>query len=28
VHLHESLFGIRDAVIAAVWPVTCRGRMQ
>jgi D-serine deaminase-like pyridoxal phosphate-dependent protein len=28
VHLHESLFGIRDGVIAAVWPVACRGRMQ
>src|ERR687891_679862 len=27
VHLHESLFGIRDGVIAAVWPVACRGRM-
>ncbi len=28
VHLHESLFAIRDGVIAAVWPVACRGRMQ
>jgi D-serine deaminase-like pyridoxal phosphate-dependent protein len=28
VHLHESLFGIRNGVIAAVWPVACRGRMQ
>jgi D-serine deaminase-like pyridoxal phosphate-dependent protein len=28
VHLHESLFGIRDGVIASVWPVACRGRMQ
>ena len=28
VHLHESLFGIRDGVITAVWPVACRGRMQ
>jgi D-serine deaminase-like pyridoxal phosphate-dependent protein len=28
VHLHESLFGIRDGVIAAVWPVAGRGRMQ
>jgi D-serine deaminase-like pyridoxal phosphate-dependent protein len=28
VHLHESLFGIRDGVIAAIWPVACRGRMQ
>lgn len=28
VHLHESLFGVRDGVIAAVWPVACRGRMQ
>jgi len=28
VHLHESLFGIRDGVIEAIWPVACRGRMQ
>ena len=28
VHLHESLFVIRDGVIVAVWPVACRGRMQ
>jgi D-serine deaminase-like pyridoxal phosphate-dependent protein len=28
VHLHESLFAIRDGVIAAVWSVACRGRMQ
>jgi D-serine deaminase-like pyridoxal phosphate-dependent protein len=28
VHLHENLFGIRDGVIAAVWPVACRGKMQ
>jgi D-serine deaminase-like pyridoxal phosphate-dependent protein len=28
VHLHESLFGIRDGVIAAIWPVACRGRVQ
>ncbi|MGH2618408.1 MAG: DSD1 family PLP-dependent enzyme [Thermomicrobiales bacterium] len=28
VHLHESLFGVRDGVVAAVWPVACRGRMQ
>jgi D-serine deaminase-like pyridoxal phosphate-dependent protein len=28
VHLHELLFGIRDGVVAAVWPVSCRGRMQ
>ena len=28
VHLHENLFGIRDGVITAVWPVACRGKMQ
>jgi D-serine deaminase-like pyridoxal phosphate-dependent protein len=28
VHLHESLFALRDGVIAAVWPVACRGRTQ
>jgi D-serine deaminase-like pyridoxal phosphate-dependent protein len=28
VHLHESLFGVRDGVVEAVWPVACRGRMQ
>jgi D-serine deaminase-like pyridoxal phosphate-dependent protein len=28
VHLHESLFAIRDGVIEAIWPVACRGRMQ
>jgi D-serine deaminase-like pyridoxal phosphate-dependent protein len=28
VHLHESLFGIRDGVVVALWPVACRGRMQ
>jgi D-serine deaminase-like pyridoxal phosphate-dependent protein len=28
VHLHENLFGIRDGVIIAVWPVACRGKLQ
>ena len=28
VHLHEIALGIRDGVIAAIWPVACRGRMQ
>ncbi len=28
VHLHESLFAVRDGVIEAIWPVACRGRIQ
>ena len=28
VHLHENLFAVRDGVIAAIWPVACRGKMQ
>ena len=28
VHLHEQIFGIRDGVVAAVWPVQCRGRIH
>jgi D-serine deaminase-like pyridoxal phosphate-dependent protein len=28
VHLHESLFGVRDGMVEAVWPVACRGRTQ
>jgi D-serine deaminase-like pyridoxal phosphate-dependent protein len=28
VHLHENLYGVRNGVVAAVWPVQCRGRIQ
>jgi D-serine deaminase-like pyridoxal phosphate-dependent protein len=28
VHLHENLYGVRDGVITAVWPVLCRGRIH
>jgi D-serine deaminase-like pyridoxal phosphate-dependent protein len=28
VHLHETLFGVRDGVIVAAWPVLGRGRLQ
>ena len=28
VHLHENLFAIRDGVVAAIWPVACRGKIQ
>jgi D-serine deaminase-like pyridoxal phosphate-dependent protein len=28
VHLHESLFGVRDGMVEAIWPVACRGRIQ
>ena len=28
VHLHEVLFGIRDDVVEAIWPVPGRGRLQ
>jgi D-serine deaminase-like pyridoxal phosphate-dependent protein len=28
VHLHENLYGVRDGVIAAIWPVLCRGKIQ
>ncbi len=28
VHLHENLFGVHDGVIAAIWPVACRGKIQ
>jgi D-serine deaminase-like pyridoxal phosphate-dependent protein len=28
VHLHETLFGIRDRIIVAAWPVLGRGRLQ
>ena len=28
VHLHESLVGVRDGVVEALWPVSNRGRIQ
>jgi D-serine deaminase-like pyridoxal phosphate-dependent protein len=28
VHLHETLFAVRDDVVLAAWPVLCRGRIQ
>ena len=28
VHLHETLFGVRDGVVVAAWPVLCRGKIH
>lgn len=28
IHLHEHLYGIRDGIVEAVWPVAARGRHQ
>ena len=28
VHLHETLFGVRDGVVVAAWPVQGRGRIH
>lgn len=28
VHLHEHLYGIKDGVVVAVWPVLCRGKIH
>jgi D-serine deaminase-like pyridoxal phosphate-dependent protein len=28
VHLHETLFGVRDGVVVSAWPVLCRGKIH
>jgi hypothetical protein len=28
VHVHETLFGVRDGKIIAAWPVQARGKIQ
>lgn len=28
VHLHENIYGVKDGVVQAVWPVACRGKIH
>jgi D-serine deaminase-like pyridoxal phosphate-dependent protein len=28
VHLHEAIYGVRDGIVEAVWPVAARGKLQ